>query len=129
MINSETTMVSADKILSADVIRHVYPAGAWSEVKEVWQELEQRSPYTSFFISSIWVESWLSVFGDSLPVELVIFRASGLPVGACVLVRRIRRHGPFRLRRVFLNTSGEDPGDSPYIEFNNVYLLAGWEQT
>ena len=104
------------------------PAAAWPNVADVWHLLERGSPYATFFLSRAWVESWLATFADAIPLDLVVFRAGTVPVAACLMVRRLRRHGPFRLRRLFLNTSGEDPGDGPYIEFNNLLCLAGWEK-
>ncbi len=104
------------------------PAAAWPEVASVWKQLERDSPYATFFVSQAWVESWLTTFAAVMPVEIVIVRAGTVPVAACLVVRRVRRRGPFRLRRLFLNTSGEDPGDSPYIEFNNLLCLAGMER-
>lgn len=103
------------------------PSG-WAQVNPVWAELAIESPYTTFFISPEWVESWLEVFGPILPVEILVFRAAGRAVGACLLVRRSISRGPFPVRCVFLNTAGENEGDSPYIEFNNLLCLAGWEQ-
>jgi len=104
------------------------PAAAWTEVASVWKQLERDSHYATFFVSQGWVESWLTTFAAVMPVEIVIVRAGSVAVAACLVVRRLRRHGPFRVRRLFLNTSGEDPGDSPYIEFNNLLCLAGWEK-
>ena len=104
-----------------------FEAGAWPRVAGVWADLAAQSPYTTFFISPEWVESWLEVFGASLAAEILIFRESGRAIGAAVLVRRTLPRGPFRVRCVYLNTAGENPGDSPCIEFNNLLCLAGSE--
>ena len=105
-----------------------FNAGAWAQVAAVWADLAAQSPYTTFFIAPEWVKSWLEVFGSSLKVEILVFRGSGQAVGACLLVRRTISRGPFPVRCVFLNTAGENPGDSPCIEFNDLLCLEGWEK-
>jgi CelD/BcsL family acetyltransferase involved in cellulose biosynthesis len=111
----------------AVIVVETFAAADWTKVAHLWADLAANSPYTTFFISPQWVEAWLEVFGASLPVEILIFRDAGLPVGACLLVRRTLRRGPFRVRCVFLNTAGENPGEGPCIEFNELLCLAASE--
>ena len=106
----------------------VHEGQAWPQVAEIWAGLAAASPYTTFSISPEWTESWLEVFGPSLRVEILVFRHSGVPVGACLLVRRNIPLGPFRVRCVYVNAAGEDDADSPVIEFNNLLCLRDWEQ-
>lgn len=104
-----------------------YPATAWPGLRDLWSELARASPYATFFLRHEWVESWLETFAPLLTTEILMFRASGEPVAAALLVRRSVRYKLFPLRCVFLNTSGEDPADSPFMEFNNLLCLEGWE--
>ena len=105
-----------------------FKAGEWQRAAEVWADLAAQSPYTTFFLSPEWVEAWLEVFGSGLAVEILVFREPQRAVGACLLVRRTLLYGPFPVRCIFLNTAGENPDDSPCIEFNNLLCLAGWEK-
>lgn len=104
-----------------------YSAPAWPEVAHVWETLAEVSPFSSFFLTKEWTESWLDVFGSLLKPEILVFHGGGQPVGACLLVRRTERRGPIPIRRVYLNTAGEDEDDSSCIEFNSLLCLDGWE--
>ena len=55
-------------------------------------------------------------------------RNSQRAVGICLLVRRTLHRGIFRVRCVFLNTSGENEDEEPVLEFNNLLCLTGWER-
>jgi CelD/BcsL family acetyltransferase involved in cellulose biosynthesis len=101
---------------------------AWPDIAGVWADLAEKSPYTTFFLTPEWVESWLGVFGESLRPQLLLFSRQSTVVGACLLVRRIERKGPFRLTRVYLNTAGENEADSACIEFNALLCLEGSEE-
>jgi hypothetical protein len=91
-------------------------------------QLAESSPYSSFFLSADWTAAWLEIFGDLLQPEILVFEARGEAVGACLLVERTERRGPFRVRRVYLNTGGEDPTERSSMEFNNILCRSGWEQ-
>jgi CelD/BcsL family acetyltransferase involved in cellulose biosynthesis len=103
----------------------------WPEVAPDWSALVLASPYLSAFLTSAWVEAWLSVFGDSLAPRVLVFRSTSAPqttVGACVLVARAERRGPFSLRQVHFHTAGEDEADETVPEHNAVLCLEGWER-
>lgn len=104
-----------------------YSYSDWPVVRDSWSGLTEASPYTTFFISPLWVEAWVKVFGPLLNPEILLFSRLRQPVAACILVRRKMRRGPFLIRRVFLNTAGEDEGESPVVEFNNLLCLEGEE--
>lgn len=91
-------------------------------------QLAESSPYSSFFLSADWTAAWLEIFGDLLQPKILVFEAGGEAVGACLVVERTERRGPFQVRRVYLNASGEDPADRSSIEFNNILCRSGWEQ-
>jgi CelD/BcsL family acetyltransferase involved in cellulose biosynthesis len=106
----------------------VYQAGDWPQVAPLWTELSRSSPYSSVYLSTHWIAAWLEMFADSLPAEILVFRQGGAAVGACLLVACCERRGPFRVRRIYLNTGGGPPADQPMVEFNNLLCRAGFEQ-
>jgi CelD/BcsL family acetyltransferase involved in cellulose biosynthesis len=106
----------------------VYPATDWPRVAPWWTELSRSSPYSSAFLSTHWTGAWLEAFADLLPVEILVFDAGGSAVGACLLVASSERRGPFRVRRIYLNTSGGPAADRSTMEFNNLVCRPGFEQ-
>jgi CelD/BcsL family acetyltransferase involved in cellulose biosynthesis len=104
-----------------------YPASEWPAFAGVWAELAAASPYSSFFTSAEWTGAWLSVYASSLNVSIVIFQQADQPVGICLLTRRTEKRGPVAVKRIYLNTAGEDEEDEACIEFNNLLCLDGFE--
>jgi hypothetical protein len=105
----------------------VYDAREWYRLEPVWREIEENSPYSSFYLTTEWVAAWLEVFGKLFQPQLLVFEAGDVPVGICLLVKRWERRGPFRIRRIYLNCGGEDLEDRTLMEFNNVLCRRGWE--
>jgi CelD/BcsL family acetyltransferase involved in cellulose biosynthesis len=105
-----------------------YPASEWPAFAGVWAELASASPYSSFFTSAEWTGAWLSVYASSLNVSIVIFQQADRPVGICLLTRRTEKRGPVAVKRIYLNTAGEDEEDEACIEFNNLLCLDGYEE-
>jgi CelD/BcsL family acetyltransferase involved in cellulose biosynthesis len=103
------------------------PASAWPSVAPLWAELTRSSPHASFFLSPDWVDAWLEAFGAQLAPEIVVFESDGQAVATCLLVSRTERVGPFAVRRLYLNTAGEDSADSACVEYNGFLCRAGWE--
>src|SRR5436190_1007753 len=101
----------------------------WPTVLPLWKELSERSPHTTFFLTPAWVEAWIEVFGELLQPDIAVFRTPETCVGACLLVHRNDRRGPFQVRRVYLNTAGEEDLESACIEFNSLLCSDGWEET
>ena len=113
----------ATEPVSITVLGH----SAWPDIAHTWRDLSLVSPHTSFFLTPEWVESWLSVFGNSLRPQFLLFARKSAVIGACLLVRRVEYKGPFRLARLYLNTAGEDDADSACIEFNALLCREGSE--
>jgi hypothetical protein len=90
--------------------------------------MERNSPYASFFLTTEWTECWLEHYAAGLRIEFLTFEACQEAVGVCVLTYKTERRGPFPMRRVYVNTAGEDERDSACIEFNNLLCLEGWEE-
>ncbi|NVB79716.1 MAG: GNAT family N-acetyltransferase [Kofleriaceae bacterium] len=102
----------------------------WEYVVDHWRDLVDRCPSASFFVSPDWVSTWLEIFGTSLEPKLVhFFDDESTLVGACLLVERSVRKGPFKVRRVYLNTAGEDDDDSPCVEHNMLFCEPGFERS
>ena len=100
----------------------------WRELTPVWSALASACGHASFFLTPEAVGAWLDVFGPRLEPSIVVFRdAKHTVVGAAILVRRTVRKGPFAVRRIYLNTAGEDDADSACIEFNGLLCLPGYE--
>src|SRR5207302_2892704 len=100
----------------------------WRQLASTWSDLVTRCQEATFFVTTDWVETWLDEFGSTLRPTFVVFRTDDdTPIGACILVRRLVRKGPFAIRRIYLNTSGEDDADSPCIEFNTILCETGQE--
>ena len=97
-------------------------------MEPLWVKLADNSPYSSFYLSAEWMGSWLEIFGELLQHQILIFEEQGVVVGACLLVKSNRRQGPFRVRRIYLNTGGEDPADRGTAEFNGLLCSPGYEQ-
>lgn len=100
----------------------------WPELTPVWSALASACEHASFFLTPEAVGAWLDVFGPRLEPSILVFRdAEHTVVGAAILVRRTVRKGPFAVRRIYLNTAGEDDADSACIEFNGLLCHAGYE--
>jgi CelD/BcsL family acetyltransferase involved in cellulose biosynthesis len=106
----------------------VHTAEEWSAIRPVWEQLVENCPAATFFLTCEWVDAWLETFAESLAPQILVFRDKTTPVGACLLVRRKHYYGFVPVDRIHLNTAGEDPEDSPWIEFNNLLCLDGREQ-
>ncbi len=105
----------------------VRPWTAWAETEGTWRELHTASPYKSFFLTTEWISTWLAVFGEQLKPEILIARDGDRVIGACLLVVRRVKVGPFPVTRVFSIRRAEDEADETYLEFNDVLCLEGAE--
>jgi hypothetical protein len=100
----------------------------WPELMPVWSAVASACEHAAFLLTPEAVGAWLDVFGPRLEPSIVVFRdPEQTVVGAAILVRRTVRKGPFAVRRVYLNTAGEDDADSACIEFNGLLCLPGYE--
>jgi hypothetical protein len=100
----------------------------WPELATVWSALAVSCEHASFFLMPEAVGAWLDVFGPRLSPSIVLCRdEQHAVVGAAILVRRTVRKGPFAIRRIYLNTAGEDDADSACIEFNGLVCRSGYE--
>ena len=100
----------------------------WTELAPVWSALADTCEHASLFLTPEAVGAWLDVFGPRLQPSILLLRDDEhTVVGAAILVHRTVRKGPFAIRRVYLNTAGEDDADSACIEFNGLVCRPGYE--
>lgn len=104
-----------------------YSPTVWARVAPHWATLFDASPEASFFLSVEWVETWLETFGALLRSRVLVFEDGADVVGACLLTARSDRQGPFPVRSLYLNTAGEDSGESVCVEFNALLCRPGAE--
>jgi CelD/BcsL family acetyltransferase involved in cellulose biosynthesis len=112
---------------SEPVVVEAHAWHEWPAIRAAWTELVATCPQSTFFVTPDWVEAWLAAFGATLAPTLLVFRSGAACVGASVLVSRCERRGPFVIRRLYLNTAGEDERDSPCVEFNTLLCEPGYE--
>jgi GNAT acetyltransferase-like protein len=99
----------------------------WLAIAPAWADLVDRCPDATFFVTAGWVETWLESFAIQLRPKIVTFERDGRVVGACLLVRRNERRGPFLIRRIYLHTAGEPDRDSPQVELDVLLCEPGHE--
>jgi hypothetical protein len=119
--------MSAAVAITSELTTRTYAPSEWPEVAPVWAELERQCPRASFFLSEVWVETWLATYGPGLDVSILVFDASGVAMGACLLVSNRRWSAMVPVRRISLNASGEADHESTYIEFNDLLCREGYE--
>ena len=100
----------------------------WAQFRETWTELHSELPHSSLFLSTEWVDCWLSVFGESLQPLLWVAKSDGTPIGAALLVERVEWRGPIPVRCLYLNTAGEG-SDSVTLEHNTLLTKRGAEDS
>lgn len=124
-----TTMQGLSLVDSVDtLVATAVPGSEWAAVEAQWAELCKLSPYSSYFLGADWIGSWIEAYRSRLDIEILRFSDGARVVGACLLVWRKQRRGPVRIRRVYLNASGEDEWEEARTEFNDILCLAGWEE-
>jgi len=108
-----------------------HPWTEWSRWSPAWSQLHAAAAEPSFFLTADWVETWLEVFGTALQPRILVFsegdsQASDL-VGICLLSFQTVWAGPIRLRRAYLNTSGEAEEHEVCSEDNALLCRPGSE--
>ena len=129
MVSSSSLKVAEHNSPTADLPKlSIYQTHQWPEVAKLWAELDEVSPYSSFYLSTEWTTAWLEVFGEVLQPEILVFEHENITTGICLLVRSTERRGPFHVKRIYLNTVGGDIADRTLMEFNNLLCRTGWEE-
>jgi CelD/BcsL family acetyltransferase involved in cellulose biosynthesis len=99
------------------------PAREMSAVAPIWSALETRVGAGRLMISWTWTSTWLRYFGECVDFRFALTERGGDPVGVVLLVRSHRGPRAFPLRRLHLGTAGEPPGETAFVEYND--LLCG----
>ena len=85
-----------------------------------WKELEARVTH-SFFLSWLWIGTWLRHIPDGTQPHVLVARSSSKIVGlAIVCRRRAWSLGPYARARWLLNETGDTRSDRLFIEYNNI---------
>jgi CelD/BcsL family acetyltransferase involved in cellulose biosynthesis len=91
---------------------------AWLETS--WKELEARVPH-SFFLSWLWIGTWLRHLPDGAQPHVLVARSSSKIVGLAIICRRRAWSlGPHARARWLLNETGDTRFDRLFIEYNNI---------
>jgi CelD/BcsL family acetyltransferase involved in cellulose biosynthesis len=105
-----------------------YDWTAWSQIARVWPAIAGACEHPTFFLTPEAVETRVATVGAQLHPSFLLFETrEGESAGACIFVRRNERNGPFVVRRVYLNTAGEDDRDCPCTGYNELLCLPGFE--
>jgi CelD/BcsL family acetyltransferase involved in cellulose biosynthesis len=118
-INRRLTLLTRT---SEAVDLHAWKWTEWNTVAPHWESLWHRSTSQSPFLHPTWVEAWLETFGPSLqPVVLVATAEAGDgALGCCIMTRRVEYVRGMPIRRVYLNTAGENAADDVCVEYNDI---------
>ncbi|SEE52211.1 Acetyltransferase involved in cellulose biosynthesis, CelD/BcsL family [Bradyrhizobium erythrophlei] len=101
-----------------DVSLEALESIAWLET--AWKELEARATH-SFFLSWLWIGTWLRHIPDGTQPHVLVARSSGKIVGLAIICRRRAwRLGPHARARWLLNESGDTRFDRLFIECNSI---------
>ncbi|WP_245311911.1 MULTISPECIES: GNAT family N-acetyltransferase [Bradyrhizobium] len=91
---------------------------AWLESS--WKELEARVTH-SFFLSWLWIGTWLRHIPDGARPHVLVARSSGKIVGLAIICRRRAWSlGPHARTRWLLNETGDTRFDRLFIEYNGI---------
>ncbi|WP_370145523.1 hypothetical protein [Bradyrhizobium elkanii] len=91
---------------------------AWLETS--WKELEARVTH-SFFLSWLWIGTWLRHIPDGARPHVLVARSSGKIVGLAIICRRRAWSlGPHARTRWLLNETGDTRFDRLFIEYNGI---------
>lgn len=91
---------------------------AWLET--LWKELEARVTH-SFFLSWLWIGTWLRHIPDGAQPRVLVARSSSKIVGLAIICqRRAWSLGPHARTRWLLNETGDARFDRLFIEYNTI---------
>lgn len=106
----------------------ISPWTEWSKVAPIWSDLVDASRDCSFFLTCMWVETWLQVYGPLLKPDILVFQADLVPVAATLLVKSRVSRSLIPVSCLSLNTSGEPSPHTAYSEYNDVLCREGFEE-
>lgn len=105
----------------------VSPLAAGARVPSWWEPLFRSSHNGSIFSSTIWIQTWLDVYGDEYQGQWVHWQHDGRVVGGCLLVTRMTWPWMMPMRSLFLNATGQSSRRTPLAEYNDILHLPGFD--
>lgn len=113
-LNEQYAMPETVIDVSLDALESI----AWLETS--WKELEARVSH-SFFLSWLWIGTWLRHIPDGAHPHVLVARSSGKIVGLAIICRRRAWSlGPHARTRWLLNETGDTRFDRLFIEYNGI---------
>ncbi|MBR0900648.1 GNAT family N-acetyltransferase [Bradyrhizobium tropiciagri] len=95
-------------------------------LESAWTELEARAPH-SFYLSWLWVGTWLSHLPRGAQPHVLTARMSGRIVGLAIVCRRtVWSFGPQGRARWLLHETGDARFDRLFIEYNGILAERAW---
>ena len=96
------------------------PVDDIAQIEPIWRTLQERSE-CSYFLSWIWIGTWLRQLPPHIRPMLFVARESGSVVGLAIMIaNRLRRHRVIGSRALFVNTTGDEALDEITIEYNGL---------
>lgn len=93
------------------------PASVGDQAERLWRRLENDAD-VPFFVSWIWIGTWLRCLPESVRPQLLIGTRGGEPVGAAILVSRRKRRRGMNVSQLHFNSTGDPALDCIWIEHN-----------
>jgi hypothetical protein len=96
-------------------------SGGWPTLAGTWNHLFSQRPDASAYVSPIWMQTWLQIYGDTLRPDLFVAKTGeNEPVGICLLTRRTRYAALLPHVRIHLNCDGESAGQGVVVQHNSI---------
>jgi len=93
---------------------------SFAKLETSWKELEARVTH-SFFLSWLWIGTWLRHIPDGAKPHVLVARSSSKIVGLAIICRRRAWSlGPHARARWLLNETGDTRFDRLFIEYNSI---------
>ncbi|MEM7100814.1 MAG: GNAT family N-acetyltransferase [Pseudomonadota bacterium] len=107
---------SGTDVASSGTVEMV-PLESWAKVRADWSRLHANCGRPTFFLSTLWVDAWISCFSKQVAAELLVWRTNDCILGVAILANARVKRNLVTFQEINLNTSGERPY-SPMLEHN-----------
>ncbi len=99
----------------------VVSASSRAEVLSLWRKLELVLSNQRLTCSSLWTETWLTHYGETVSYRFAIGLRDGVACGVALLTEGVGQSaGPFNLKTCHVGTAGELDSDSLCVEYNSL---------
>ncbi len=114
----QTTLSTASDVA---IRLKVVSASSQAEALLLWRKLELDLSNQRLTSSSLWTETWLTHFGETVSYRFAIGLRDGVACGIALLTEGVGQSaGPFRLKTCHVGTAGELDSDSVCVEYNSL---------